>query len=44
MKIKRTAKIKVIPKTNQDKALPDSSVSPTPKASLISFLNPASKW
>ena len=42
--MKITAKIKVIPKTNQDKVLPDSSVSPTPKASLISFLNPASKW
>ena len=42
--MKRTAKINVIPKTSQDKTLPDSSVSPTPEASLISFLNPASKW
>ena len=34
---------KVAPKTTQDKILPEANVSPIPKASLKSFLKPASK-
>jgi hypothetical protein len=41
---KKIETIKVAPKTNQERILPDARVSPTPKASLINFLNPASKW